>query len=81
MTEWFNKRYISRDEHDQVVEYYRRQVAQLYEKLSELRTVLDAQNLDTMVEHSRRVAERELRKSAHDEGGNNVISVDFRRPH
>jgi hypothetical protein len=79
MTEWFNQRYISREEHDQVVEYYRKQVAQLYQKLSELRMVLDAQNLDTLVEHSRRVAQRERRKSSRDEGSDNVVIVDFRR--
>jgi hypothetical protein len=81
MTEWFSKRYISREEHEQVVEYYRKQVAQLYQKLTELRVVLDAQNIDAMVEHSRRLADRERRKSRRGEDGDNVISVDFRSHH
>lgn len=79
MTEWFKQRYISREEHEQVVEYYRKQVAQLYQKLSELRIIHDAQNLDAVVAHSRRIAERELRKSRRDDGRDNVVSVDFRR--
>jgi len=79
MTEWFDQRYISREEHDQVVAYYRKQVAQLYEKLCELRTVVDARNLDALFEHRGRILDREGRKARSRRQDDNVISVDFRR--
>ena len=82
MSEWFQERYISRDEHQRIVDYYRRLVAQLYGKLRESRSELDAQTLDKLVAHSRRKAEREMRRLAQgspSELGGNVIRVDFRR--
>ena len=35
--EWFQERYISRDEHRKIVEYYRKLVAQLHVSLRDLR--------------------------------------------
>lgn len=82
MVEWFQERYISRDEHQQIVEYYRKLVAQLYCQVCELRaTGVDAHAIDSIVEHSKRLAERDARRSRESSSGEqgNVISVDFRR--
>jgi hypothetical protein len=81
MTEWFDQRYIARDEHQQIVDYYRQQVARLYSELCELRARMDAQNINSMVEIGRRKAQRELRRSQPETAGDNVVRVDFRRPH
>jgi hypothetical protein len=40
MGEWFNERYISRDEHQRIVEYYRTLVAQLYGNVRDLRLLM-----------------------------------------
>ena len=37
MTEWFHERYISRAEHEEVVAYYAKLVAQLYRQVTEYR--------------------------------------------
>lgn len=83
MIEWFDERYISRDEHQQVVEYYRKLVAQLYRQICTLRAAqVDAQALDGIIEHSKRMAEREIRRSGESTMSgpkDNVIHVDFRR--
>jgi len=79
MVEWFQERYISREEHQEIVEYYRKLVATLQHTVGELRTRVDAENIDNMVELSRRGRERELRKSKQGEHRDNVINVDFRR--
>jgi hypothetical protein len=70
MTEWFDQRYISRDEHRQIVDYYRKQVARLYHELSELRSGMEALG-------SRETAPRPLPRQAAD--GDNIIRLDFRR--
>ena len=79
MVEWFQERYISREEHQEIVEYYRKLVATLQHTVGELRTQVDAENIDAMVELSRRGRERERRKSKQGEHRDNVINVDFRR--
>lgn len=83
MIEWLHERYISRDEHQQVVDYYTKLVAQLYREVCALRAAqVDAQALDSMIELSRRKAEREIRRTkepAPSRHGDNVIRVDFRR--
>ena len=82
MVEWFQERYISRDEHQQIVEYYRKLVAQLYCQVCELRAAsVDAHAIDNVVAHSRRLAQRDARRSRETSSGEhgNVISVDFRR--
>lgn len=78
MTEWFKQRYISRHEHQQVVEYYRKLVANLQVTICELKSQVDAQNIDSMFEIGRRKVEKELRKRA--EYDDNVVRLDFRRP-
>lgn len=75
MNEWFQQRYISRAEHDEVVAYYRKLVAQLHQKNREKCVEADAQALENAVDHRRRLEEREIRRSS----GRNVITVDFRR--
>jgi hypothetical protein len=80
MTEWFDQRYISRDEHQQIVDYYRQQVAQLYHELCQLRSQMDAHNIDAMIEMGRRKAEHAFRRSRPETIGDNIIRVDFRRP-
>ena len=83
MIEWFDERYISRGEHQQVVDYYRKLVAQLYRQVCTLRaTQVDARALDSIIEHSKRMAEREIRRSGEttpNRHEDNVIHVDFRR--
>ena len=75
MNEWFQQRYISRAEHDEVVAYYRKLVAQLHQKIREKCVETDAQTLESVVDHRRRLEERESRRSY----GQNVIAVDFKR--
>lgn len=82
MVEWFHERYISRGEHREVVEYYRKLVVQLHRKVRDLRAQVDAQALDAVIEHSRRLAERESQRSTDApsrEYGGNVVRLDFRR--
>lgn len=78
MTEWFKERYIPRDEHERIVDYYRNLVAQLHVKVREARIRVDADVLDAAVEHSRRLADRSA-PQAQAPGGVNVIRVDFGR--
>lgn len=82
MSEWFDQRYISRDEHQKIVDYYRNLVIQLHRTVRELRSRVDAQTLDTLIEHSKRMAERETRRVTEEslvEHGGNVIRLDFSR--
>ena len=84
MVEWFDERYISRDEHQQVVDYYRKLVAQLYGTVRTLRMQVDAQALNAVVVHSRRLAERDARRTAdiapEDYGENVIVLASRRRP-
>jgi hypothetical protein len=41
MVEWFHERYISRAEHQEIVDYYRKLVGQLHRKVCELRAHVD----------------------------------------
>ena len=43
MVEWFHERYISRAEHLEIVDYYKKLVVQLHRKVSELRAHIDQQ--------------------------------------
>jgi hypothetical protein len=83
MTQWFQERYISREEHQQSIAYYTKLVAQLYRQVCELRAAhVDPEAIDAMIEENRRKAEAEIRRhmrpSARRQDGN-VISVDFQR--
>ena len=75
MNEWFQQRFISRAEHDEVVAYYRKLVARLHQQVHEKCVETDGQALESVVDHRRRLAEREIRRSS----AQNVIAVDFRR--
>lgn len=83
MVEWFHERYISRDEHQQVVDYYAKLVAHLHREVRELRAKqADALDGDNISEHGRREAERETCRSSETGSGvqgDNVIHVDFCR--
>ena len=74
MNEWFQQRFISRVEHDEVVAYYRKLVARLHQQIHERRVETDGQALESVVDHRRKLEEREARRSY----GGNVIAVDFR---
>lgn len=82
MTEWFHERYISRAEHEEVVAYYAKLVAQLYRQVTELKAAgVDAQAIDRIIAHGKRKAEREIRRATEefpDERASNVLFVDFR---
>ena len=84
MTQWFQERYISRDEHREIVEYYRKLVAQLYRTVRDLRVQVDAQALNNVVLHSQRLAERDAKRTAElvpqDYGGNVIVLATRRRP-
>ena len=43
MSEWFQERYIPRSEHREIVDYYRKLVAQLHGKVRALRDQLEGQ--------------------------------------
>lgn len=43
MVQWFQERYISREEHQRVVDYYRKLVAQLYGNVCDLRALAEMQ--------------------------------------
>lgn len=83
MTQWFQERYISREEHQQSIAYYTKLVAQLYRQVCELRAVrLDPKAIDAMIEENRRKAEDEIHRhmqSAAKKQQGNVISIDFQR--
>lgn len=83
MTQWFQERYISREEHQQSIAYYTKLVAQLYRQVCELRAVrLDPEAIDAMIEENRRKAEDEIHRhmqSAARRPQDNVISIDFQR--
>ena len=44
MGEWFQQRYISRDEHDSVVAYYKKLVVHLHRNVRDLREKVEAQD-------------------------------------
>jgi len=83
MTEWFQERYISREEHQQSIVYYTKLVARLYRQVCELRAArVDPDAIDAMIEENRRKAEDEIHRLARvpqRRRCGNVISVDFRR--
>jgi hypothetical protein len=83
MTQWFQERYISREEHQQSIAYYTKLVAQLYRQVCELRAAhVDPEAIDAMIEENRRKAEDEIRRHMRPPARilrGNVVSVDFQR--
>ncbi|UVC10650.1 hypothetical protein IHQ71_08725 [Rhizobium sp. TH2] len=83
MTQWFQERYISREEHQQSIAYYTRLVAQLYRQVCELRAArVDPEAIDALIEENRRKAEDEIRRHMRPPARilrGNVVSVDFQR--
>jgi DNA mismatch repair ATPase MutS len=87
MTQWLHDRYISRQEHQQIVEYYRKLVGNLQHTICELKTKVDTYNLekfDEFVEQVGREAEMErvkaqpVKRSHPLERTGNIIEYDFR---
>jgi len=79
MVEWFHERYISRTEHQEIVDYYKKLVVQLHRKVCELRAHVDiAVDAAEMAGHqpARRVPPG---PAAQPDYGGNVISFDTRR--
>ena len=74
-----DEQYISREEHQEIVDYYKKQSMQFYRKLCDLRRDVDARNLEAMVEHAKHRSEREARKTEVSDEAGNIIRVDFRR--
>jgi hypothetical protein len=83
MTQWFQERYISREEHEQSITYYTKLVARLYRQVCELRAAqVDPETIDAVIEENRRKAEDEIHRhvrASRLRGHGNVISVDFQR--
>lgn len=81
MTQWFDERYISRGEHQEIVAYYRKLVAQLHRKVTDLRVQVDAQaaqiRLIQPLEDVEVADATEETEPVAD--GDNVIRIDFRR--
>ena len=82
MTQWFQERFISRDQHQQIVDYYRKMVAHLQHQVCQLRaTQPDAWAMDeTMPPEHNAVPDPQHSggASAHEYGGN-VVSLESRR--
>lgn len=79
MTEWFDQRYISRDEHRKVVDYYRKQVARLYRDVCELRVLTAVQAAANAEGHHEPKADQPPRRFGQGDRRDNVICYDFRR--
>ncbi|MBR0555541.1 hypothetical protein J5J10_07590 [Ciceribacter sp. L1K23] len=81
MTEWLNERYISRDEHQKIVAYYKKLVSQLYSTIRDLRKPEEA----APVQQPARPAAETPATVVIDDGRpvirqtDNVIVVNFRR--
>jgi len=73
MIQWFEERYISREEHQRIVDYYRKLVAQLYCTVRDLRTAGETQK--TQVPTATKEP-GDIPTTGH---VSNVITVDFRR--
>jgi hypothetical protein len=78
MSQGFKDRYILRSEHQEIVDFYRKLVAQLHVKVCEARSHVDAQSLDQAIDHAQRLTERREARAALTDRGN-VIRIDFRR--
>ena len=83
MSEWFQERYISREEHQRSIVYYTKLVARLYRQVCELRAAkVDPEAIDAMIEENRRKAEDEIHRHMQSpirRQQGEVISVDFQR--
>jgi hypothetical protein len=81
MAEWFHERYISRAEHQQIVDYYKKLVVQLHRKVKELRVLVDSRPLEVaeIGAHEADGATRLSSKIPPRDYGGNVISLEDRR--
>ncbi|MBB3656839.1 PIN domain nuclease of toxin-antitoxin system [Rhizobium sp. BK650] len=76
MVQWFEERYISREEHQRIVDYYRKLVAQLYCTVRDLRTAGEMQKVQIPAASKE---PGDIPAAAQHSVGLNVITVDFRR--
>lgn len=81
MTQWFQERYISREEHKQTVDYYRKLVVHLYSQLRDLRAQAELFPVAHVVTP---VVEPDIGATAPPDAmaiahPNNIVRVDFRR--
>ncbi|MBB3590902.1 hypothetical protein FHX08_001246 [Rhizobium sp. BK529] len=76
MIQWFEERYISREEHQRIVDYYRKLVAQLYGTVRDLRTAGEMQKAPIPAAAKE---PGDIPPAGQDPAGLNVITVDFRR--
>lgn len=78
MVEWFQERYITRDEHQSIIAYYRKLVAQLHGNVRELRAQILLLTDDTVVPEDPMAQEQAVATPRLRRDGN-VIHFDFRR--
>lgn len=83
MLQSFQERYISREEHQKVVQYYTKLVANLYRQVCELRAAsVDPKEIDALIEQNKQKAIREIHRHAARQSNaprSNVITVNFAR--
>jgi hypothetical protein len=79
MTQWFQERYISRGEHQQVVDFYRKLVVQLHRKLKEMRAAHDLDTVETAIAQVRAPNPPAGVAATPRNYGDNVIRLDLRR--
>lgn len=81
MVQWFQERYISREEHQQIVDYYRKLVAYTYGNVRDLRALLAAsarEKPEALEEDGEMTAEPRQApepKSEPIQSGSNVVSL------
>lgn len=79
MTQWFQERYISRGEHQQVVDFYKKLVVQLHRKLKEMRVEQDVDAVDTAITQARPATSPSGLDAPPRIYGDNVIRLDLWR--
>lgn len=78
MTEWFQERYVSRQEHQEAVDYYRKLVASLQVTVCELRSKLDTPDVPPDMAPSRSQLRGPKRQRDPLASGATIIHYDFR---
>ncbi len=77
MSDWFNQKYVARDEHQQIVEFYRKVIAHLSCTIRELR----AEHSNSADSRAMPAAPQPLDEHPADDraDSDNVVWLDFRR--
>jgi hypothetical protein len=81
MVQWFQERYIAREEHQRIVDYYRKLVAQLHGNVRDLRARAEAPVTDAPqpAEEPDDVTEEPAKVPQERALGPNVVSLGFYR--